>query len=95
MNRIGDIMMWIENSLYVGGILMGIIFIIKSFRIYVATRERFYRERAEKCVRICENSLIKSEDFFFMRNDGKDLCDTKRNIKYIDCISECDFFMRK
>lgn len=83
----------LEYVICVLGIITCVFILLRTIRNYKLLNNRYVELQTSICLSNCQNGLFKTEDFFYMKNDGINPCEPINVIQYIDYIGKSDVFM--
>ncbi|MBQ3544649.1 MAG: hypothetical protein IJA34_06655 [Lachnospiraceae bacterium] len=67
----------------------------ESYKNFKLLHERCIRSKILVWLPECEKNIIRSKDFFYMKNDGTNPCTEFKSIEYVDYIENCSIFMER
>ncbi len=85
----------LEYVVCILGVIACLLILSRTIKNYKLLNDKYDELQASICLLNCQNGLFKSEDFFYMKNSGKNPCETLEKIEYTDYIGECNVFMEK
>lgn len=85
----------LEYATYILGIIICIFILLKTVKNYKLLKNKYVELQASIYLPNCQKGLLKTKDFFKMKNDGISLCKPLGSIEYVEYIGKCNIFMEK
>ncbi len=79
--------------LIVASIGVCVVIVYEALKNYLEMKRIVLETKANACVEFLAGGMIREEAFFYMVNDGEDLCEPQESIQYMDLTEHSSWFI--